>query len=156
MILASGVIGYARVGGGIIRRRRGRWLLAAIWMIAAVACLPGLGEIITRMSRIPHPIRLGEAAQIWSWIDQVGPEDGVLAAYEVTAPLSSRKRLFSDVLDQNKPSGFPQLGPEFHWVFLKNQGHDPKVYVDQGFQIVMQGEFLTILRRTLNDVRHLR
>jgi hypothetical protein len=147
MVLAAGVIAYARLGRRIIDRRAGSWLLSAIWLVAVLGCLPGLRELSTRMSRIPYPIGLEEAAQIWEWIDQVGPDDGVLAPYEVTAPLSCRKRLFSDVLDQNKPVGFPLLGPEFHWVFLKNQGHDPRVFVDQGFTLVYRGDFLTILRR---------
>ena len=98
------------------------------------------------MARIPRPISTQEAEAIRYWIRQVGPEEGVLAAYEVTAPLSSRKRLFSYILDQNKPSGFPQLGPEFQWVFLRNKDLDPTVFLDQGFDVVYRGDFVTILQ----------
>ncbi len=80
-------------------------------------------------------------------IRQVGPEEGVLAAYEVTAPLSSRKRLFSYVLEQNKPRGFPRLGPDFQWIFLRNKDLDPRVFLDQGFDVVHKGDFLTVLHR---------
>ena len=65
----------------------------------------GVRELSARMDRIPLPISREEAEAFWYWIRQVGPDDGVLAAYEVTAPLSSRKRLFSYILDQNKPRG---------------------------------------------------
>ena len=75
------------------------------------------------------------------------PEDGVLATYEVTAPLSSRKRLFSYIMDQNKPPGFPQLGPEIQWVMIRNRDLDRRLFLDQGFELVHQGAFLTILRR---------
>jgi hypothetical protein len=81
------------------------------------------------------------------WISQVGPDDGVLATYEVTAPLSSRKRLYSYILDQNKPKGFPHLGPEFQWVFIRNKDFDPGIFIDQGFEVAHRGEFLTILHR---------
>jgi hypothetical protein len=147
MVLASGLIGYARLGGLFAPRTRGGWLMAALWSVVALGCVPGLLELPRRMSRIPHPISREEAGEIWRWIGQVGPEDGVLAAYEVTAPLSSRRRLYSDVLEQNKPRGYPRLGPEFQWVFLRNAGHDPKVFADQGFEIVHRGGFLTVLRR---------
>jgi hypothetical protein len=147
MVLASGLIGYARLGVRVSRLPRGGVLAAVLWLAAALVCVPGLRELAARMSTIPHPISLEEADRIWSWIDQVGPDDGVLAAYEVSAPLSSRRLLYSDVLEQNKPRGYPALGPEFHWVFLRNRARDPKAFVDQGFEIVHRGDFLTILRR---------
>ena len=121
MILAAGVIGYARLGAWLKARRGGWVLLALVWLVAALAGGLGLRELSARMSRIPRPISTQEAEAIWYWIRQVGPEEGVLAAYEVTAPLSSRKRLFSYVLEPNKPRGFPQLGPEFQWIFLRNK-----------------------------------
>ena len=65
----------------------------------------------------------------------------------MTAPLSCRKRLFSYVLEPNKPRGFPQLGPELQWIFLRNNSLDPLVFLDQGFHVVHQGDFLTVLHR---------
>ena len=87
-------------------------MLVLVWLVAALAGGLGLRELSARMSCIPRPISTQEADAIWYWIRQVGPEEGVLAAYEVTAPLSCRKRLFSYVLEQNKPRGFPRLGPD--------------------------------------------
>jgi hypothetical protein len=148
MILAAGVIGYARLGCWLKVRRGGWRLLALVWLAAAAAGGLGLRELSIRMARIPRPISIQEADAIWYWIGQVKPEDGVLAAYEVTAPLSSRKRLFSYVMEQNKPRGFPQLGPDFQWVFLRNKALDQRVFLEQGFEIVHQGDFLTVLHRT--------
>jgi hypothetical protein len=147
MILAAGVIGYARLGAWLKPRREGWILVALTWILAALAGGLGLSNLSARMSCIPRPIITQEAADIRYWIHQVGPEEGVLAAYEVTAPLSSRKRLFSYVLDQNKPRGFPQLGHEFQWIFLRNKDLDPTVFRDQGFEVVYKGDFLTVLHR---------
>jgi len=147
MILAAGVIGYARLGAWLKVRRGGWFLLALVWLVAALAGGLGLRELSARMSCIPRPISTQEADAIWYWIRQVGPEEGVLAAYEVTAPLSSRKRLFSYVLEQNKPRGFPHLGPEFQWVFLRDKALDFRVFLDQGFDVVHKGDFLTVLHR---------
>ncbi len=147
VVLAAGVIGYARLGTWLRSRREGPFLLATVWVAAAVGCAAGMRDLSARMDRIPSPISREEAETIWYWIRQVGPEDGVLAAYEVTAPLSSRKRLYSYVMDQNKPAGFPSLGPEFQWLFLENRAIDVKVFLDQGFEPVHRGAFLTVLRR---------
>jgi hypothetical protein len=147
MVLAAGLVGYARLGTWLRGRRRGWLLMAVVWIAGAAGCGLGLKELSGRMSRIPHPISPQEADAIWYWIGQVGPDDGVLATYEVTAPLSSRKRLYSYILDQNKPHGFPKLGPEFQWVFYRNPDFPPALFLEQGFDIVHKGDFLTILRR---------
>ena len=147
MIVAAGVIGYARLGPG--SATQGRLVVArpdlAAWPQPAGRL--GFMKLYARMSRIPRPISPQEAEDIWFWIRRVGPEEGVLAAYEVTAPLSSRKRLFSYVLEQNKPRGYPQLGPEFQWIFLRNMALDPTVFRNQGFEVVYKGDFLTIFHR---------
>jgi hypothetical protein len=78
----------------------------------------------------------------------VGPDDAVLADYLVSAPLSSRRRLFSYILDSNKPEGFPRLGPELRWLFVRNDNPFLKVLLDQGFEVVHQGKFLTVARRS--------
>ena len=147
MILAAGVIGYARLGAWL-KARRGGWFLlvrSGSWPRSLAAGIAGAVGPDGRGS--PCRSAAQEAEAIWYWIRQVGPDDGVLAAYEVTAPLSSRKRLFSYVLEQNKPRGFPQLGPEFQWVFLRNKAWILIVFLDQGFDVVHQGDFLTVLHR---------
>jgi Predicted membrane protein (DUF2079) len=147
MILAAGLIGYARLGEWLLARRGGRLVLAVVWMAAAAACGLGLRDLSQRMSRIPRPIGQKETEAFWYWAGQVSPDDGVIAGYEVTAPLSSRKNLFSYRMEQNKPKGFPQLGPEFQWIFIRNQELDPATLLDQGFDLMHKGDCLTILRR---------
>jgi Predicted membrane protein (DUF2079) len=147
VLLASGLIGYARLGDWALRRRRGGVILAAVWLVAATGMAMASRDLIRRMDRIEQPISSEEARAIWSWIEQVGPDDAVLASYEVSAPLSSRKRLYSNRLQINLPPGFPRLDSEFHWVFLRKKDGDPKLWTDQGFDVVYQGDFLWIYRR---------
>jgi hypothetical protein len=147
MVLAAGIVGYARLCSWLIARPRGWLLVPLVWIAAAAGCGLGLKELSERMSRIPNPISQQEADAIWYWIGQVGPDDGALATYEVTAPLSSRKRLYSYILDQNKPKGFPKLGQEFQWVFYRTPDFPPALFLDQGFDLVHKGQFLTIVRR---------
>ena len=147
MTMAAGLIGYSRLSAWLAPRRGGWFALALVWILAVLSFSAGLSKMADRMARIPQPISLQEAEAINYWISQVGPSDGVLATYEVTAPLSSRRRLFSYILDQNKPKGFPKLGPEFSWAFVRSKEFDPTVFLDQGFEIVHMGDFLTIFRR---------
>ena len=39
------------------------------------------------------------------------------------------------------------LGPEFSWVFVRTKDFDPTIFLDQGFDIVHRGEFLTVFQR---------
>jgi hypothetical protein len=147
IILASGLIGYARLGVWLCARRSGRLLLFLVWMAASASCALGLVDLARRVSQVPRPVDPEETQAFWYWASQVDPGDAVLATYEVTAPLSSRKSLYSYILEPNKPKGFPQLGPEFRWVFIRKKDLDPNLFVSQGFDIVHRGDFLTILRR---------
>jgi hypothetical protein len=153
MVLAAGLVGYASLALWLTSRRSGRWSLALAWVLAAIAAGSSLVGLEARMARIPRPIAPEEAAAIRYWIGRVGPEDGVLATYEVTAPLSCRSRLYSYILEQNKPRGFPLLGPEFRWVFVRALDFAPRVFEEQGFQVVHAGAFLTILERTSNSTQ---
>jgi len=147
MILAAGLIGYARLGTWLLPRRGGRVGLALVWAVAAAFCGVGLRDVSARLADVPVLIDRAESEQIWSWIRQVGPGDAVIADYEVSAPLSSRRQLYSYILDANLPKGFPQLGPEFHWLFIRNDYRFLKILLDQGFEVVHRGKYLTIARR---------
>jgi hypothetical protein len=146
-VLSAGLISYARIGRRLLERRGGWIGLAAVWGVAAVVCVGGLRDISTRFSKIPILMDTSEAAAIWSFIDQVGPDDAVIADYEVSAPLSSRRKIFSYVMDQNVPPGWPKLEPEFKWLFVKNDYPQLKVLLDQGFEVVYRCRYLTIARR---------
>jgi hypothetical protein len=147
MILAAGLIGYARLGVWLSPRRRGRLTLALVWGIGAAVSGWGLLDVTGRLADVPVLIDREEAGQIWAWIRQVGPHDAVMADYEVSAPLSSRSQLYSYILDANLPKGFPHLGREFHWLFIGNDCRFLKVLLDQGFEVVHRGKYLTVARR---------
>jgi len=147
IVLAAGLVGYAWLANGLLPRRGGRVLLALAWACAALFSAVGVRNVADRQERVPVLIDRQEAEQIWSWVRQTGGQDAVLAGYEVSAPLSSRPKLYSYVLDANHPKGFPQLGPEFRWLFVRNDYPFLKLLLEQGFEVVNQGKFLTIARR---------
>jgi hypothetical protein len=147
LVLAAGLVGYARLASWLLPRRAGRTWLALAWLGAAALGGVGARDLIHRLARVPVTIDRHEAAAIWTWIRQVDPDDTVLADYAVAAPLSSRRWLYSYVLDANLPPGFPQLGPEFHWLLVGNDYYLLKPLLDQGFEVVHRGNYLTIARR---------
>jgi hypothetical protein len=148
LVLAAGLIGYARLGTRLLRDRRGGWVLASLWLAAAMGFWGANRDIAGRMDRIPWPISREEAAEIRPWIDRVGPDEGVIACYEVSAPLSSRRRIYSNRLALNSPPGYPdKLGPDIRWAFLRKHDLFPKILTDQGFRLVYGGRFLSIYRR---------
>jgi hypothetical protein len=145
--LAAGLVGYARIGSWLLQRNRGRLVLVALWLACAVGSTAANHELQSRFSRIAYPLSREEAREVMRWVSAVQPDDGVLAVYEVTAPLSSRKILYSYVLDQNKPLGYPNLMSEIRWAFIRGNDVPPQVLYDQGFEQVRRGEFLAIYRR---------
>jgi hypothetical protein len=148
VLVAAGAIGFARASGWALRARGGRWIVAGLWLLTAAGLIAGRAVTLERLEHAPRPIGGAEAKEIWRWIDRVGPDDGVVAHYEVTAPLSSRRHLYSYVMNQNKPPGWPGLGPEIRWVFyFHNDLHAPSL-VAQGFEPVHRGEALRIYRRS--------
>jgi hypothetical protein len=147
LVLAAGLYGYARLGHWL-RPRPGGWAWTLLlWTGAAVICCVGLRDVAARRASVPAPIERLEAEQIWTWIGRVGPDEGVIADYQVSAPLSSRRSLYSYGMYWNQPKGFPRLGREFHWLFVKTDYPFLKVLLDQGFEVVHRGHFLTVARR---------
>jgi hypothetical protein len=147
LALAAGLIGFARVGSWILRRRGRRWMLAALWVALASGLLAARFEVMSRLDRVPGPIPASEARAIRSWIARVAAGEGVLAAYEIAAPLSSREHLYSYVMDINFPPGFPRIAPVIRWAFVRPPGLDPQLLLGQGFEIVYPGESLWVYRR---------
>jgi uncharacterized membrane protein len=150
-VLAAGLIGYSRLASWLLAHRGGaRWLMLA-WVASAGLGAAGIWEVTNRMAASTISIERPEAQEIWAWIRQVGPDDAVIADGRVCAPLSSRRRLYGNILDINLPRGFPNLGPEFRWLFVRNDWPWLKFFLDQGFDIVYRGRYLTIAhRRTIN------
>jgi hypothetical protein len=153
LVLAAGLIGYARLAARLLPRPAGRRWLALVWLASAAVCAVGIRDVNRRIASVPASIDRQEAEAIWAWIRQVEPDDAVLADYEVSAPLSSRQRLYSYIMDVNLPPGFPHLGPEFRWLFVRNDWPHLKSLLDQGFSTVHRGPYLTIAhRRTISLV----
>jgi len=146
LTLAAGLLGYARAASWL-QSKRGSIALTLLWIFAAACCGPGLVEVHSRLNRIPHAVSPEEATALWYWIHQVDGDEGVVAAYEISAPLSSRRELYSYRLDANKPRGFPQLRPEINWLFIRRGELDPAPFLDQGFQPVHSGSSFVVLRR---------
>ena len=141
--LAAGVVGYARVTA----RLRGRW---ANWAfhIALIAGLVAPTAIVqSRLARVSRPFPAADVDAFWAHVPRVGPGDGVLAAYELSAPLSSRRILSSYVLEMNRPKGFPRLEESYRWVFIKTGDFGPQIFTDQGFARVHDGHSIRIYHR---------
>ncbi len=149
LILACGLIGYARLAHWILNRPAARWWLKLVWLAAAGCCAAGLYAIVGHWAAVPRPIDRAEAGAVWSWIQQVGPRDVVVADYQVAAPLSSRPKLYSYILEFNLPDRSHRLGPEIDWLFVRNSYGFRNHMLEQNFQIVHQGQWLTIGRRVL-------
>jgi Predicted membrane protein (DUF2079) len=147
ILLAVGLIGYARLANGLLARRGGRAGLAIVWACAAVMCGMGLRDVTDRLAHAPVLIERDEAEQIWNSINEVGDNDAVLADYEVSAPLSSRRQLYSYVMDANLPKNFPELDPAFRWLFIRKGYPFLNRLLEQGFEIHYQGKYLSIARR---------
>ena len=92
LVLAAGLIGYARLAAWLLPRRSGPGL-AGLGLARAPprSAASDLRDVTRRMDRVPAAIDRQEAEEIWSWIRQVGPDDAVMADSEVSAPLSSRR-----------------------------------------------------------------
>ena len=82
LLLAAGLIGYARVGAGLLRRFHTRSVAVALVVLPLAGLIAATAVLQIRFARVPEPISLMEADRLWYWIRQVGPEEGVLAAYE--------------------------------------------------------------------------
>ena len=149
IVLAAGLIGYARLANWLLPRRGGRALMVMAWICAGLFCGVGLRDVTDRLSKVPVLIDRQEAEQVWTWIRQVGDDDAVMVDYEFSAPLSSRRQIYGCEMDANLPKGFPQLGPEFRWLFIRNANRFYNVLLQQGFEVVHKGKYVTIARRGL-------
>ena len=82
------------------------------------------------------------------------PHDAVIADYLVSAPLSSRRRLYS-YYDESEPARFRTQGliPESAGCSFETTT-DLKLLLDQGFEVVHQGKNLTIAHRLTDDLEN--
>jgi hypothetical protein len=147
LLLAAALVGYARVGAALWRRPRRGSALAALLLVTIAGLTAPNVSLQLRFAEVPRPIPLAESDRLRQWIDHVGPDDGVLAAYEVAAPLSSRRSLYSYRLDENKPTGYPRLAPSIRWAFVRTGDISPQLFLGQGFALLSSGPTIQVFRR---------
>ncbi len=149
--IAAGIVGLCRSArlidgpGSRLVAIAGRLGLIAV---AALGLFAARAAIVSRIAYAPPAVSPVEAKELGEWIARVGPDDGVITDYPVAAPLSSRKMLRSYRMDQDRPTGFPHVGPDFQWVFARPTELDPRYLTPQGFEIVYRGETTWVLHRT--------
>ncbi len=64
IMLAAGLIGYARLGSWLLSRRRGRIGLAVVWLASAGICGVGLHDVIGRLSHVRAVFDRSEARDL--------------------------------------------------------------------------------------------
>jgi hypothetical protein len=144
--LAAGLIGFAQFANWLLARRLGNATIVMVGIAAGLFSSIGLSDVRSRLTYVPTPINRDEAAEVWSWISQVSPDDAVLVDYDVSAPLSSRRLIFGLEMNENLPKGFPDLGPEFRWVFMRNTNRFYKPLLEKEFDVVYRGHYMTVAR----------
>lgn len=141
------------LGGSRLWRFAGRFARPWAWRAAGIVVVATMlvvarSMVLEKWSRAPKPVDVAAARELWQWIKLVPPEDAVLAHYDVTAPLSSRRVIYSYVMRQNRPSGFPDaLGNEIVWVFCRETDIDEETLRAQGFASIEAGPIWRIYRR---------
>ena len=147
-VLAAGCLGYARLFGWLSARRHSRALLTSVWLLAASGLLAADYRLGSWFALVPRPISATEARELWEWIDQIGPDEGVIAQFELTAPLSSRKLLICYGMVQQRPPHYPELAPEITWAFYRQADIAARaVFTNQRFLVVHDGPQYLVFRR---------
>ena len=132
--LAAGLVGFGRLAVWLLRRRHGAVWLALVCVLTAAASFAAVRDLKGRMDRQPRAFTEAETREFWRWAGEVGPEDGVLAVYDLTAPFSSRRTLYSYILDMNKPKGYPLLPSSIRWVFYGKPDRTTENFETQGLR----------------------
>ena len=146
--LVAGLIGWSRGWQWAAHTHRTR-LWRGLLVASTVALMfPPFWFVQSKFQRVPRPIAAPDVEPTWCCIEQVQPGDAVLAHYDLTAPLSSRRLLYSYILDQNKPKGYPKNLPEpIRWVFIHPGNIIPQILIDQGFTPAYNGQTVQVFRR---------
>jgi hypothetical protein len=145
LLLAAGLLGYTRVQRHCSRYRGAA--VVGLWLVTAVGLVAQSVAVHHRFAAVPRPIAAEEAARLWSFIAMVEPEAGVFASYAVTAPLSSRRWLYSYELPENRPAGYPWLPAHVRWAFVRAGDLPPAMFTQQGFSELDAGPVIQVFRR---------
>jgi hypothetical protein len=151
MGLAAGIIGWCNIWNWsqLHLSKASRVLVrGGIWLTSVVFLISGQIQMQTLLKGIPDRMPDTDVAKIWQEIDNISPEDGVVAPYELTAPLSSRRFLYSYVMDVNKPKGWPGAVPDhIKHVFINRKMQPEDVWKKQGFKLIWTGRTFELWRR---------
>lgn len=149
--LAAGLIGWGRLWNGFEMKygpKMRNLVMGVVWVVMFVFLAGSQLNMMTIMQGIPGRVPDEDVQPIWSEIAKVGPNDGVIAAYELTAPLSSRRFLYSYVMDVNKPKGWPdKLPDQINHLFIPKNFQPAEMWVDQGFSKSWSGRGFEVWRR---------
>ncbi|MFO0910068.1 MAG: zinc metallopeptidase [Isosphaeraceae bacterium] len=151
MLIAIGSLGFAWLARRLLDRSQPIRLIL-IGFVLALGSAGATWNLLRQFERRPEVIPVREVGEIRAWLGRVEPEAGVLAHYKVSAPLSSRPWLYSYVMDQNKPPGYPLLDPGITWLFVDRRFNRSGVET-QGFIPVFEGESLSVFRRSPSTPR---
>jgi len=156
LFLAAGLIGWANFRRwcrtNFPARADATIYLTLAWAVMAVWLVNGQFRMVALMGGIPNPVPAEDVQPIWSMIEEVGPEDGVVAHYDLTAPLSSRQRLYSYVMNVNQPKGWPNaVGPEIRYLFLEKGIQPAEVWEAQKFRKTWSGRAYEVWRRDAEE-----
>jgi len=151
LFLAAGLIGWSKLWNGIRSRTNPKaapFILCLLWVVMAVWLMGGQQRMIALMGGIPDPVPSEDVEPLWRIMAEVRPEDGVVAYYDLTAPLSSRQRLFSYVLNVNHPKGWPNaLEPDIRYLFLEKGLKPVEIWESQNFRKIWSGRAYEVWRR---------
>ncbi len=151
MGLAAGLIGWGNIHQ-FCRLHLSRFsrviVMGGVWLVAFVFLAAGQLQMKTLLEGIPERVPDNDVAAIWNEIINIKPGDGVVAPYELTAPLSGRRLLYSYVMDVNKPKGWPGALPaDISHVFINRKMQPEETWTKQGFQLVWAGRKFELWRR---------
>lgn len=149
--LAAGLVGWGRLWNGLELKfgaRARNAIAGAAWLVMLVFLASGQLDMHTLMQGIPGRVPDEDVRPLWAEMQKVGPHEGALAAYELTAPLSSRRLLYSYVMDVNKPKGWPdQLPTTIGHLFLPKNFQPEETWLQQGFRKSWSGRGFEVWHR---------
>lgn len=151
MGLAAAIVGWGTLWKflGYRTGKSTRILLSTGMLTVLVVFLAG-GQLqmISLMRGIPERVPDQDAIEIWPILNAIPPDDGVVAPYQLTAPISGRKQLFSYVMEVNKPKGWPHDIPKgIQHVLVEKSRFPIDQWSVQGFQKIWSGRMFEYWRR---------
>jgi hypothetical protein len=151
LFLAAALVGWSRLwshSSTLLGKSRGRAIMGLVWVLMAIWSIDGQFRMTALMQGIPIPVPAEDVGPLWAAFAQVRPDDGVVAHYDLTAPLSSRRLLYSYIMQINEPKGWPHALPnDIRHLFLDKGRKPAEVWESQGFSKAWSGRAFEWWRR---------